>query len=92
MGIFIVFRVTQPEKLKAAIEERFCRNSFDLGNNEWLISDRGTAKDVSDKIGITDREDADLGSAIVFGMESYFGRASIDIWEWIKTKAEAISG
>jgi len=91
MSIFVVFRITEPEKMKRAIESAYPNNYFELENNEWLISEKGTAKDVSDKLGITGSEHT-VGSAIVFSMNSYFGRAPTNIWEWIKTKAEATDG
>ncbi len=91
MSIFVVFRVTKPEEMKAAIESKFPDDSFNLGNNEWLVSDKGTAKEVSDKIGISS-EASPVGSAIVFSMGSYFGRASTNIWDWIKAKTEATDG
>ena len=91
MSIFVVFRVTKPEAIRTALEGKYSTDFFDLGNNEWLVSDKGTAKEVSDKIGIT-AEGSPVGSAIVFSMGSYFGRASADIWDWIKAKTEAVDG
>lgn len=89
MGIFVIFRVSDSQKLEAAIEASFQNDHISLGHNEWLVSSKGTAKEVSDKLGISDGSN---GGAIVFGMSGYFGRASGDIWEWIKTKAESSDG
>jgi hypothetical protein len=89
MAIFVVFRITNPEKIETSIKRAYPNDHFDLGSGQWLVSATGTAKEVSEKIGIT-KGDAggDAGSAIVFSMGSYFGRATSDIWEWIKAKAE----
>jgi hypothetical protein len=89
MGIFVIFRVSNPEKMKAAVESEFPQDHISLGHNEWLVSMKGTAKEVSDKLKISD---ATNGVAMVFGMSNYFGRASSDIWDWIKAKAEATDG
>ena len=95
MAIFVVFRVQDPVRMRAAIVAVFPNDNFDLGNNEWLISAQGTAKALSDRLGITNEPPGSqtvAGNAIVFSMENYFGRAANDIWEWIKTKAEATDG
>ncbi len=91
MTIFIVLRVQDPLRMKAAIERTFPNDHLYLGHDEWLISSSGTAKTISDEIGIT-ADPSKTGSAIVFSMQSYFGRAPSDIWDWIKTKAEANNG
>jgi hypothetical protein len=54
-----------------------------------LISAIGTAKDISDKLGVTPGNDA--GAAIIFSMGNYYGRATTEIWDWIKVKAETPS-
>jgi hypothetical protein len=89
MSIFVIFRVTDPAKLKAAIAANFENEHLELGNNEWLVSSNMTPQGISDKLGITD---ASNGVAIVFGMSGYFGRAPTNIWDWIKSKAEQANG
>lgn len=89
MGIYVIFRVSSPDKIKQAISAEFPNDHIFVGHNEWLVSTKGTAKEVSDKLKITDGAN---GVAMVFGMSGYFGRASSDIWDWIKAKAEASDG
>jgi hypothetical protein len=89
MGIFVIFRVADPAKIKAAVEAEFPLDNISLDHNEWLVSMKGTAKEVSDKLKISD---ASNGAAIVFGMSNYFGRAPSDVWDWVKAKAEASDG
>ncbi len=91
MAVFVIFRVALPDRMRSAIDSSFPSDNLYLGHNEWLVSSSGTAKDVSDKLGISDNE-RDTGSAIVFRMENYYGRAPSNIWEWIKTKAESSNG
>lgn len=90
MAIFVVFKVSDPHLMRAAIARVFPNDHLDLGDNEWLISARGTAQEVSNRLGLAPENEA--GSAIIFSMQSYYGRASTNIWEWIKTKAEEGNG
>lgn len=51
----------------------------------WLVAADGvTAKDVSDKLGMTD---GTVGSGIVLTTAGYFGRAPTNVWEWMTAKA-----
>lgn len=50
----------------------------------FLVSASGTAKDVSDRLGIG--EEAGLKSVIVFAVSGYYGLAPMDTWEWIAAK------
>ena len=59
------------------------------GGAGWLISAKATAKDVSDKLQITD---GTSGAALIIEMASYFGRANRAIWTWIKNNLEAKDG
>lgn len=86
MSIFVVFHSSHPEKLGPVIQKIYGQESLQLGEDEWLVSANETARDLSEKIGLMTPEN---GSAIVFKMNSYFGRAPTDVWDWIKTKAEA---
>lgn len=87
MTIFTVVQQPHagPVNLNGAIKEAYPEDTFDLGNGAWLISDNGTALEVSEKIGITDGSN---GSALVVEMASYYGRANPAIWSWIKSKWE----
>jgi len=89
MTIFVVFRVKASACMRAAIARVYPNDSFDLGNNEWLISAEGTPKTVSDSLGITSHPDT-IGAAIIFKVEGYSGRASPDIWNWIKSKSQTV--
>lgn len=91
MTIFAVFRVAKPELLGPAIAREFPNDHLALGQDEWLISADLTPNEVSDRIGIT-TDPSETGSAIVFSMRSYFGRAPSNVWDWIKTKTEASGG
>lgn len=89
MTIFVIFRVSDTKKMSAALERAFPKNHLLVAQGQWLVSAAGTAKDVSDKLGITEGAS---GAATIFSMGNYFGRAPTDVWEWIKTKAEQANG
>jgi hypothetical protein len=88
MTVFVVFRATSPEAMGASVRRNFPNNFLEVQSDEWLISASGTAKDVSDRLGLTPSASS-VGTAIVFSMANYYGRAPTEIWEWIKAKAES---
>lgn len=89
MSIFVIFRVANTASLEAELAKVFPSDHLPLGGGEYLVSATGSAKEVSDRLGISD---GSTGAAIVMKMMNYFGRASTDIWDWIKGKAEQAGG
>lgn len=87
MTIFAI--IQQPNQntvnLEPAIKQVYAESNYPLGNGVWLVADKTTAKDVSDKLSITGGEN---GAAVVIEVGSYFGRANPAIWSWIKAKWE----
>jgi hypothetical protein len=89
MTIFAILRVSEPAKVKAALVENYRDDHIDLGASEWMVSDKGTAVDVSNKLKISEGEN---GIAIIVGVAGYYGRAPTPIWDWMKAKLEASNG
>lgn len=91
MAIFAIMseKGTGAEKLDAAIKLNFPQDHLTINPGSWLVAWKGTPSDLSAKLGISD---ATTGSAVVVSISTYFGRASPDIWVWIKTKWEETSG
>ncbi len=88
MTVFALLNVNRPELVVPALNANFPGDFLQISANEWLVAGRGlTAKDVSDKLGITDGKS---GSAIVFTTAGYFGLASNNIWEWITVKTAQV--
>jgi hypothetical protein len=84
MIVFVVINVSNPPGLESAITRSFPGDHLQIAPTEWLIAARGmTAKDVSDRLGMTD---ATNGSALLFTMANYYGRAANNIWEWLSVK------
>ena len=90
MAIFVVFLVREPARMEREVLRAFPNDHLRLSNNEWLIAAPGTAREVSEKLQLAPGVEA--GAAIVFSMANYYGRAPTEVWEWIRTKAEATSG
>lgn len=90
MPIFVVFRVSDVQKMESALRSAFPDDHLKVASGQWLVSANGTAKDVSDRLKVTPGQDT--GPAIIFSMANYYGRATTEIWDWIKTKAERTGG
>lgn len=88
MAIFAIIQQPGPggEKLLGAVVKAYQSAHYPLGSGIYLVSDTGTAIDVSNKVGIT--PGAEAGSAIVFEVGSYYGRANPAIWSWVKSNWE----
>ena len=86
MTVFVAINVTQPAQFDLAVKTNFAEDHLQISPQEWLIAASGsTAKDISDKLGITDGSN---GSAIIFVTAGYYGRAPNNIWEWISVKLQ----
>ena len=89
MNVFAVISTNETTlpAIESAVTATFAENYIQAGKTAWLVADWGTTLAVSKKLGITDR--SDMGGVLVINFTSYYGRASANIWEWIKTKLEA---
>ena len=85
MALFVVLTDSENSALQSEIAKKFPNDHKHLASNHWVVSSDKTARELSDHLGISDGK---KGSAIVFGLSSYYGRYSNDLWEWIKTKWE----
>ncbi|MEI7609379.1 MAG: hypothetical protein WCJ64_18515 [Rhodospirillaceae bacterium] len=68
-----VIRTTYPNDHQTLVED-----------SQWLVSAKDTAVNVAEKLGLG--ADGTNGPGMVLGVSSYFGRAPINIWEWMKVK------
>ena len=86
MSIFLVTPILDPAKVAASVKANFADDYYAIQNtNSVLVHYSGTTKELSDKLGITTGEN---GTGIIVSFSSYYGRASTDIWEWIKSRLE----
>lgn len=87
MTIFAVMATSDPVKLAQAIGTVFPLDAMQVASGQWIIAATGTAKDVSDRLGITDGSN---GAAIVFTTAGYYGRAGNNVWEWMAAKLRQV--
>jgi hypothetical protein len=90
--IFAIVSLTplNVDALSGTVIANFPDNYFQVSPDKriFLVSAAGTAKDVSDRLGISEGA---LNSAVVFGISGYYGRAPMNTWEWIAAKLAAPS-
>jgi hypothetical protein len=80
-------RADMDARLGEAIETAFPNNFFQVSERgQWLVVGEGTAREISNKIGITGVEPPPISTSVVFSVSGYFGRASSEMWEWIAVK------
>ena len=88
MALFAVILPQEDEELEAAIKAKFPdTNHYKISSTQWIVSGKGTAQKISDKLGITG-DGSTIGNGIVLAFTGYWGRASTDLWEWMKAKIE----
>jgi hypothetical protein len=97
MPIFVLLpqNETAQQLLPQAVERAYPGASKKLANHNWLVAGKGSAQDVSATLGITDPKNPAanaVGTVMVLEIASYYGRATSDIWDWVKTKWEATGG
>jgi hypothetical protein len=91
MTIFAVLMPEQQTDLESKIREVYPNDFYQLSLTQWLISDSGTAADISRKLGIFDPANPQVavGEAVIFSTSSYHGRAPTPLWDWMRAKLEA---
>jgi hypothetical protein len=66
---------------------------YKLPNNlGWFVNYKGTAVELSNLLGVTGQPEgvpATMGSTLIVAIVSYYGRGSLEMWEWLKTRFEA---
>jgi len=81
MAIFAVTAPSSNQKIGPAIEAAFPNEHIQTWLGHWFVSASGTAKEVSERLGIPG---GGVGTAIVVSVANYWGRANTDVWEWLK--------
>lgn len=96
MTIYIAVPLTDnSEPLNEAVENTITSQADRhklQADRGWLIRFDGTSVELSNHLGITGQEKGVLspvGPAFVAPIEGYYGRGSMDMWEWLKTRFES---
>ena len=84
--LFAVLTPEPNENLAQSIATQFRENSLRVSPTHFFIATAGTAIELSNKLDITT---GNIGSGIVLVVSSYYGRASVSIWDWISAKIGA---
>jgi hypothetical protein len=75
-------------QLDAAVARTFSGQFYRHGDKVWLVSAKGqTAKGICDQLGIGPGG-AIKGVLVIPTADSYYGMASTNLWEWLKTSIE----
>jgi len=84
MTIFVLIALNQAPSVQAAVQRVYPDDFLKVSEDVWLISAKGTSKDISDALNITEG----LGgtSGMVFASAGYFGRAAPSYSEWVANK------
>jgi hypothetical protein len=73
---------TEDSKVVAALETHFSGNYMKIGATGYLVAappkSVATAKDLSDKLGITDGVN---GAGMILNIAGYYGRLNPNIWD-----------
>lgn len=87
MAVFVIMEGTENPAVGQRIRATYPSDHLKVATGQWLVSDSGNARTVSEKLAFT--KDSGIGSTLVFATSSYYGLHSSDVWDWIKTKLEA---
>jgi hypothetical protein len=81
MQVFVVVAIQKPidveENLKVVTPEKY----FAVKDGVWLAAFDGTAQQLAEKLEIRSGK---AGTGLVTPISNYSGRASSDLWEWLK--------
>lgn len=84
MPVFFVTALSDSSALKRKMETTFSVNDrYAVSEDKYFVSYNGTTEQLSALLGFTDGA---TGSGIVLLFNSYYGRATPDLWEWIALK------
>jgi hypothetical protein len=84
MAVFSVISLVPNPELDKRIVAAYTNAYLALSQTAWLVADKqATTKDVCDKINV---KVGGISGVVVIKIESYFGIAPPNIWEWLKLR------
>jgi hypothetical protein len=92
MTIFAILMPEPQPRVVAEIVRLYPDDFLMLSDTQYLISSTATAQGLTIKLGMgPTREGAAeiTGNAVVLAISSYWGRAPVSVWDWLKAKLEA---
>ena len=89
MSVYAIIASSNPGPLGAAIAAQYGAAHFQFDATTWFISDGGSSRSISDKLGLSN---GSLGSqGIIVKVTGYAGYARSDTWTWLQQFPEAVS-
>lgn len=82
MQTFVIVPSVDSVEFDSHISAKFETKAFRLPKGEWLVAYEGTSKQLSDDLGISEKESG-WPASLVLNFSGYWGRAGKDVWEWI---------
>ena len=80
----VISTVPNNPSLIEAINRAYGDANIMIAQNVWLIADKGvTTQEVSKKLGI---EKGGVDNTVILKIDSYWGMAPTQIWEWLSVK------
>jgi hypothetical protein len=89
MSVFAVIASSNPSAVGTAIVAQYGANHYQFTNNVWFVSDNGTTKDVSDRLGISNGVIGAQG--VVLKFDNYSGYAATAGWQWLSRQSGVFS-
>jgi hypothetical protein len=90
MALFVIVALKgSGAAVDEAVKVAYPTESYQAESGTWIVNaDSVIAKQVSDKLGITDKPVSPASmQALVVSINGYYGRAQADLWEWISAKS-----
>lgn len=81
MQIFVVVAIQKPAAVEKQLQEITPDKYFEVKDGVWLAAYAGTSQQFAEKLKIRSGES---GTGLVTPISNYSGRASTDLWEWLK--------
>jgi hypothetical protein len=82
MALFAIIGIDPKPGLAAAVERDYAGKFVVVASNHWIVNGEGTAKSVSDNLGV---RGGSLGNVIIYNVAGYYGFAPTNLWEWLKS-------
>jgi hypothetical protein len=83
MAIFLVRATREAPMVELRIKSVVPESHLAVTEDTWLIDYAGMTRELADLLGLL-AADAANGAGLVVAVENYSGRASADVWEWLK--------
>jgi hypothetical protein len=92
MAIYAILLPTPQPQLAEEIRRAYPFDHLAITDTQWLVSAAASIGEVAARINVYDLNEptkAHSGNAVLLSVSSYTGRASPNIWNWLKTKMES---